>query len=70
MVAGVLLAAINLKLTWVARVVTRGATLHELDPGNFWLGRPWLLLPLIKALLFAVSMIFSSQLFNAAQCAA
>ena len=47
--AGVLLVIVNTKLVHVARYVTRGGRIHRLRPGVFWLNRPWLLLPVLKA---------------------
>ena len=69
-IAGVLLLATNTKLTWNARFVTRGGVVSVLTPDIFWLRRPWLLLFLIKALMFAVSFSFASQVFFAARCGA
>ena len=43
--AGVALLVVNTKLVYVARYVTRGGLMHRLQPGVFWLNRPWLLLP-------------------------
>ena len=47
--AGILLLVVNTKLVHVARYVTRGGRIHRLRPGVFWLNRPWLLLPVLKA---------------------
>ena len=47
--AGVALLIVNTKLVHVARFVTRGGRIHRLRPGVFWLNRPWLLLPVLKA---------------------
>ena len=45
LLAGVALLAVNTKLVYIARYVTRGGLVHRLQPGVFWLNRPWLLLP-------------------------
>lgn len=66
-VAGVLLLAVNTKLMWNNRFVTRGGVIHTLTPEIFWLNRPWLMLFLIKGLIFAVSFVFASEIFFAAR---
>ena len=67
LVSGVLLAVVNTKLVWIARYVTRGGHVHQLRPGIFWLNRPWMLLPVIKFLLFFVSYCYSNAIFFATQ---
>ncbi|KAK9829176.1 hypothetical protein WJX72_004342 [[Myrmecia] bisecta] len=65
--AGGLLFAVNTKLIWIARYVTRGGHVHRLKPGIFWLNRPWLLLPVIKFLVFFVSFVYSNSIFFTTQ---
>ncbi|KAK9807309.1 hypothetical protein WJX73_000139 [Symbiochloris irregularis] len=64
-ISGVLLLIINTKLTWNGRFVTRGGGINTLTADIFWLGRPWLMLFVVKALMFAVSFVFASQVFFA-----
>jgi hypothetical protein len=49
LLAGLLLLVVNTKLVYVARFATRGGRIHRQRPGVFWLNRPWLLLPVVKA---------------------
>lgn len=63
--AGALLLAVNWKLVSVVRHVTRGGVPHDLDPGAFWLGRPWLLLPAIKAAVFLIALLWANAIFFA-----
>ena len=65
--AGALLLLVNTKLVAVVRHVTRGGQPHTLDPGAFWLGRPWLLLPAIKAAVFLIALLWTNTLFFATQ---
>ena len=65
--AGALLFAVNFKLVSVVRHVTRGGVPQALDPGVFWLGRPWLLLPAIKAAVFLIALLWTNTLFFATQ---
>ena len=67
-VSGGLLLLINTKLMWNNRFVTRGNTVNALTPRIFWLNRPWLMLFIIKGLIFCVSFVFASQVYFAARC--
>ena len=66
-VAGGLLAAVNTKLVYIARYVTRGGLVHRLQPGVFWLNRPWLLLHVLKGLVFFNTFVFANSIFFASQ---
>ena len=66
-VSGLLLAIVNTKLVWIARYTARGGNVHKLKSGIFWLNRPWLLLPVIKFLLFFVSYVYANAIFFATQ---
>lgn len=63
--SGVMLFAINFKLTWILRRVTRGGGVNALDASEFWFNRPWLLLEALRNLLFVVSLVFACEVFNA-----
>ncbi|KAK9909834.1 hypothetical protein WJX75_008172 [Coccomyxa subellipsoidea] len=65
--AGVVLLVVNTKLIWIARYVTRGGIVHRLQPGIFWFNRPWLLLPVIKYLVFFNTFVFANSIFFASQ---
>eukprot|EP00884_Botryococcus_braunii_P016874 jgi/Botrbrau1/3870/Bobra.0183s0094.1 len=62
---GLVLLVVNTKLVIITRYVTRGGCIHTLEPGIFWLNRPWMLLPVIKFLLFLCSFVFSNAVFFA-----
>ncbi|CAL8467379.1 g6916 [Coccomyxa elongata] len=67
LLAGVVLLIVNTKLVWIARYVTRGGMVHRLKPGVFWFNRPWLLLPVIKYLVFFNTFVFANSIFFASQ---
>ena len=63
-VAGAMLLALAVKLSWIVRYTSRArvpdeisGTPHDLDPEAFFFRRPWLMLPPIKLLLFFVSLV-------------
>ena len=65
-VAGAVLAALSTKLASIVRYSTRAGAPHPLSPRAFWFRRPWLLLPVIKLLLFFTSLVWSNAIFFAA----
>jgi hypothetical protein len=66
-IAGAILLVVNTKLVMITRYVTRGGCIHTLEPGIFWLNRPWLLLRVIKFLLFLCGFVYSNAIFFAAE---
>ena len=63
-VAGAMLLALAVKLSWIVRYTSRARVPdeisgkpHDLDPEAFFFRRPWLMLPPIKLLLFFVSLV-------------
>lgn len=64
---GAVLAIVNTNLIWIARYATRGGHVHRLTPGIFFLNRPWLMLHVIKFLLFFVSFTYANAIFFAAE---
>ncbi|GMH39767.1 hypothetical protein BSKO_07665 [Bryopsis sp. KO-2023] len=58
---------VETKLVHVVRHVTRGGNVHLLTPDAFWFGKPELLLPVIKYMLFMVSIITTMLAFFAWQ---
>lgn len=57
----------NTKLIYIARHTARGGAVHRLQPSIFWFGQkgPWVMLTVIKTLLFLCSFIYTSLVFFA-----
>ncbi|KAK9811612.1 hypothetical protein WJX72_006963 [[Myrmecia] bisecta] len=67
LINAIVLHVVNTKLIKIIRHVCRGGAVHRLAPNIFWFHKPWLLLPILKTLLFINSFIFSSTVFFASQ---
>ncbi|KAL0048084.1 hypothetical protein WJX82_007361 [Trebouxia sp. C0006] len=67
LLAVILILTMNTKLIYIARHTARGGAAHRLKPTIFWFGAkgPWVLLMVIKTLLFLCSFIFASSVFFA-----
>lgn len=62
-VVAVVMMVLNAKLIWIVRQITRGGTANRIDSALFWFRAPWLLLPLIRVLLFSSSFVFTGLVF-------
>ncbi|KAA6422761.1 MAG: hypothetical protein FRX49_07296 [Trebouxia sp. A1-2] len=67
LLAVILILTMNTKLIYIARHTARGGAAHRLKPTIFWFGAkgPWVMLTVIKTLLFLCSFIFASSVFFA-----
>ncbi len=64
-VAGALLLCVNTFLLHSLRAATGGGRVRTLDAASDWRGAHWLLLRLIKVLLFCLSFVISNSVFFA-----